>query len=240
MYRITIIQARTSNNILRQEQECFSERLRIPIEQIEPFNVLQSLPPISHLDEIDVLMIGGSGEYSAADDYDWMPELFDLVRACVQKKFPLFGSCWGHQIIARALGGSVIHDQSRAELGCGRIYLTDEGLRDSLMSQFPESFDANMGHHDRVDVLPADAIELARSDTQGNQMYRIGELPIYSTQFHSELDSLRETERLYEYREEYAKSYESEAAFQAVLDSLKETTEVDGLMKAFVDQFVVK
>ena len=236
--QLCLIQARTSPRILNQEQECFAERLEIRRQQITAYNVIESLPNPDELADFSAVMIGGSGEFSATEDFVWMTDLQSLVGRCQENRIPLFGSCWGHQIIARALGGNVIHDQSRSELGCGRIYLTEAGQVDPLMSQFPNCFDANMGHHDRVETLPPNALELARSDSQGNQMFRIIDRPIYGTQFHSELDSQREAERLIEYREQYADSYESDDAFQAVLDSLKKTTEVDGLMRAFVKTFV--
>ena len=237
--QLGLIQARTSTAILRQEQECFAERLNISLDQIQAYNVIEAIPGAQDLDAFDVLMIGGSGEFSAVNHYEWMPQLLELVTVCCQRAFPLFGSCWGHQIIARALGGTVIHDQERAELGCGRIFLTEAGRLDPIMMQFPNEFDANMGHHDRVATLPDNGIELARSESQGNQMFRIQNLPVYGTQFHSELDKQREAERLHEYREQYANSYSSEAEFQQVVDSLHETTEVDGLMRAFVDCYVL-
>ncbi|MEX0747909.1 MAG: gamma-glutamyl-gamma-aminobutyrate hydrolase family protein, partial [Rhodothermales bacterium] len=113
-----LIQARSTPDIEIQEQGCFLERCRIESEQIKPLNVLRDDIDERIFDEADALMIGGAGEYSAAEDYEWMPSVLDLVRAAHHRSFPTFGSCWGHQIIARALGGRVIHDTDLAELGC--------------------------------------------------------------------------------------------------------------------------
>jgi GMP synthase (glutamine-hydrolysing) len=235
--KIRLLQARTSPIILVQEQTCFMERLGIRSEQILATNVVDQPLSLKLLEEVDALMIGGSGEFPAMDEYHWMPMLLEMIQYCNEHSFPLFGSCWGHQVIARALGGRVEHVPALAELGCFDVMLTDEGINDPVLGQFPKQFAANMGHHDRVVELPSSAIELAISRTQGHQVFRIKDKPIYGTQFHSELDSQREKERLYEYREHYKKTIGDATQFQKILDSLRETTEVDQLMRTFVNVY---
>jgi GMP synthase (glutamine-hydrolysing) len=218
----------------RQEQTCFVERCRVRRSQIHAVNVTRTPLRPTLLDDVDAMMIGGAGEYSALDDTSWMPALLDLVRAAADRHLPTFGSCWGHQIIARAMGGRVVHDPDRAELGCGTVHLTQGGAQDPLFSSFPPSFNANMGHHDRVDTLPPQAIELAYNDSQRNQAFRLADAPIYGTQFHSELDAARERERLIAYRDYYRQDLPDEDDFQAVLNNLAETTEVDTLLHDFL------
>lgn len=153
-------------------------------------------------------------------------------------RMPVFGSCWGHQLIARALGGRVEHDSTLAELGCHRIILSGAGRKDPLLRSFPDSFLANMGHHDRVTKLPEAAVELARSETQPNEAFRIEDLPVYGTQFHSELNAHRERERLIRYRPYYMEQLGTKEEFEAVLASLAQTTEVDHLLADFVEMYV--
>ena len=236
---ILLIQARTSPAILQQEQECFIERCRIAPEQLHSINLPERVPTPDILYDVDALMIGGAGEFSATQTYSWMPPLLDLVRVATENSLPTFGSCWGHQIIARALGGTVIHDPEHAEMGCHWVELTEAGRRDELFGQFPQRFRTNMGHHDRVTHLPDSAIELARSDSQPNQAFRIAGKPVYGTQFHSELDARRERERLYEYRKHYPETGDDEA-FKKIIDGLAETTEVDNLLHLFLLTFVCK
>jgi GMP synthase (glutamine-hydrolysing) len=220
-----------------QEQQCFIERAQIHRDQLRYANVVRD--PISPglLDGMDAVMIGGAGEYSAYKDYEWMPSLLDTVRECIDRDIPLFGSCWGHQIIARAMGGEVIHDKERAEMGCGTIELTEAGMADELFGSYPATFVANMGHHDRVSVLPATAVELARSPTQGNQAFRLVDKPVYGTQFHSELDATRERERLIAYRHFYLATVPDEGDFWSIVENLQDTTEVDGLLNDFLETF---
>jgi GMP synthase (glutamine-hydrolysing) len=63
---------------------------------------------------------------------------------------------------------------------------------------------------------------------------------MYGTQFHSELDKRREAERLIKYRSYYVDQLHSEAVFQEVMDSLRETTDVDHLMYDFLRRFAVR
>ncbi|GIV61721.1 MAG: glutamine amidotransferase [Rhodothermaceae bacterium] len=237
--RVLLIQARGTRDIEEQEQACFLERCRLRPDQLVPVNVVRDRLHPGLLDGIDAVMIGGAGEFSATKDYPWMEDLLNLCRYLLAQGLPTFGSCWGHQILARAYGGTVIHDPERAEMGCGTVTLTEAGRRDPLFRNFPPSFRANMGHHDRVSVLPPGAIELARSDSQPNQAFRMAGQPIYGTQFHSELDAHRERERLIRYRDYYRNEMPDDVTFQRVLDSLAETTEVDHLLHDFLMTFAV-
>ena len=237
--RLLLIQAREEEDILLQEQMCFIERCNILPRQLHSINVIHEDLTDIDFSEFDAMMIGGSGAYSATEDYPWMPNLLFLVQQATTNSFPTFGSCWGHQIIARALGGTVKYDPERTEMGCHWIKLNTNGQSDYLFKDFPTRFKANMGHHDRVVSLPPEGVDLAFSDTQTHQAFRIRDKPIYGTQFHSELNAERERERLFVYRAHYTE-VETEDMFQDILDSLVDTSEVDGLLERFIHLFVVK
>ena len=223
-----------------QEQSCFLERARLRPEQLRVVNVARGDEPSpDQLNEVDTLFIGGAGKHSATQDYPWTEPLHDLVRHAVDRRLPTLGSCWGHQVIARALDGEVIHDPDRPELGCGWVQLTDAGAEDPLFGRFPARFRANMGHHDRVVELPPGTTELAEND-QPNQAFRLNDAPLYGTQFHSELDADRERERILVYREYYRSALPDEETVQRVLNNLADTTEVDNLLYDFLMTFIVR
>ncbi len=236
--RILLLQARDEAWIRQQEVTCFSERARVHPHQLIPVSVLRDSLSPDLLRNIDAVFIGGSGAYSVPLDYSWMPDALAFVRLVVDAGMPVFGSCWGHQLIARALGGTVIHDAARAELGCFDVELNDAGVADPLFARFPRHFRANQGHHDRVSQLPAGCISLAHSVTQPYQAFRVVGRPVYGTQFHSELDALRERERLIAYRHHYPEGGEDEA-FQRMLGGLADTTEVDDLLYHFLLRFTL-
>ncbi len=237
--RLLLIQARNTHAMEHQEQACFLERCRVRREQLRLLNVVHSPIHAEVLDGVNAVLIGGAGEYSALDDPPWMPDLLDLVRQAAAERIPTFGSCWGHQVIARAFGGTLVYDPGRAELGCGTVHLTEAGRIDPLFERFSASFKVNMGHHDRVKTLPPNAIELAYNDSQRNQAFRLKEAPVYGTQFHSELDAARERERLVAYREYYKEELPTEEDFQRVVNNLAKTTEVDALLHDFLVTFAI-
>lgn len=235
-----LIQARTEVDMLQQELDCFLERTRLDRDQIQTRNVITDRLDEESISGSDAVFIGGAGEFSAADEHNWMPGLLTLIQHISRSGIPLFGSCWGHQVIARALGGRVEHDPTKAEMGCLPVELTEEGTTDPLFSGFPRTFLANMGHHDRVTILPPGAVELARSASQPFQAFRISGRPIYGTQFHSELDATRERERLIRYQKFYLDEMPDAGALQGVIDALAETTEVDHLLHDFIRTFVYR
>ena len=236
--RVRLIQVRERPDVLREEVGTFLERCRLRPDQLLTTNALTEPLTPALLDGVDALMIGGAGAYSVAQTYAWTGALVDVVQACHDRVLPLFGSCWGHQFIARAFGGTVVHDPSRAEMGTHEVELTEAGGRDPLFADFPHWFPAQMGHQDRVSALPPGAVELARNATAPYQAFRLADRPIYGTQFHSELDVERERQRLVAYRAHYAEM-QHDGAFAATLDRLRETPEVDGLLYAFLCRFAV-
>lgn len=238
--RALLIQCRHDPHMEEQERSCFIERARLPSEQLLTVNVARGDEPTpSLIDDADALLIGGAGKFSSTQNYAWTDSLHALVQRAVDQRVPTMGSCWGHQVIVRALGGRVVHDPDRSELGCGWIELTEAGTQDPLFSRFSRRFRANMGHHDRVVELPPNTTELAQND-QPYQAFRVEGAPVYGTQFHSELDAKRERERILVYREYYREALPDEETVQRVLNNLAETTEVDTLLYDFLITFVAR
>lgn len=222
------------------------------IEELETFAKCCGLRPHEELMGIDVFntpligptfkgvnafIIGGSSSTAAYKDYEWTSALSNLVETCYKQEIPLFGSCWGHQFMARALGGTVIHDSARAEIGAKQVFCTEAAGLDPLFAALPFRFKANQGHHDRVSALPSEAIELAYSALAPYQAFRVRAKPIYGTQFHSELDRTTISERLTRYRSQYPETGD-DAQFQALLQSFEDTPEAATLLGRFIRLYV--
>lgn len=237
--RVRLIQVRIKPDILVEEHHSFLERCGLAPHQMVVTNAIQDPLTEDLLTDVDAVLIGGAGAYSVTKTYGWTPDLIRLIEVLYDRSMPLFGSCWGHQFIARALGGKVINDPKRAEMGCHAVHLTKKGQSDPLFKQFPTSFMANMGHQDRVAVMPNGAVELAYNATAPFQAFRFVDRPIYGTQFHSELNASAERKRLYAYRDHYP-AMQDDGTFQATLDTLAETTEVDGLLERFLKHYAVR
>ena len=170
------------------EVECFSRALRCERESISVFDLLGGVPSARELDAVDVVLLGGSGDYSVAKGGPWLPEALESMRRLYESSKPTFASCWGFQAMARAMGGEVVTDRDRAEVGTLWIELTPEGKRDPVFGPLGDRFQAQIGHEDIVTKLPEGATLLASSEGVQNEAFRFDGKPIYCTQFHPELD----------------------------------------------------
>jgi GMP synthase-like glutamine amidotransferase len=112
-----------------------------------------------------------------ADSLPWFEQLCTLVRTIYGKGSPqLYGGCFGCQIIAHALGGSVDKNPS------GLFYLKAEILKQ--VNQFdivlgenssqPEDFKVLVSHGDCVLRLPPNSVVIAKSETCDHEIYSCG------------------------------------------------------------------
>ena len=187
--RFLLLQIRDSDDPIRhQEVGCFAKALGCESEQIVPFDLLNSFPTQDQLEPFDAVLVGGSGNYSAASESTWLDSTLEGFRSLVQQRKPTFASCWGFQAIARALGGTCIHDPPHAELGTITLQLSEAGCCDQVFGDLDNPFLGIAGHEDHVITLPPDAQLLASSQLVKNQAFKVADAPVYCTQFHPELD----------------------------------------------------
>jgi len=232
--RFLLLQLRNADDpMLPQEQATFQSALDCDAEQISYWNLLDGRPPKELLAANDIVLIGGSGHYSAADEGEWLETSLDALRNLYELKKPTFASCWGFQAMARALGGRTISDLDRAELGTPAVQLTDSGKSDPIFSPSGETFPVFQGHQDRVAELPPGAIHLASSKTAPYQAFTFADRPIYATQFHPELSRDFYLERIRAYPEYVEKiTGQTFAEFESAVG---EATESRGLLDRFVE-----
>jgi GMP synthase (glutamine-hydrolysing) len=233
--RYLLLQIRNQDDPMRwQEVDCFAEALGCRRRQIRVFDLLSGVPRRGQLDPVDMVLLGGSGHYSAAGQGPWLDRALESMRRLCELDKPTFASCWGFQAMARALGGRVIHDPDRAELGTHQTQLTQAGIGDPIFGPLGKAFLAPMGHTDRVVDLPPGAIHLARSERVENQAFRLDGRPIYCTQFHPELSRKRLLERVQAYPEYIRIS--TGMSMQQFVDACQETPKANALLRRFVQQ----
>lgn len=187
--RILLLQARTAGDpILTHEFECFARAAGVAVDAFTCLNMVETTPDPSMLDGHDLVMVGGSGDYSVVKGgFDWHESLLAMMRAIVEAKIPMFASCFGFQSLVQALGGELVSDPDLAEIGTMEITLTEAGKQDALFGELPGMFHAQLGHNDSALVLPDDLILLAGSRRCPHQAVRHKSAPIVATQFHPEL-----------------------------------------------------
>lgn len=215
-----------------QEQVCFRELSGLGSPRLTAVNLVTD-PEISWADVAphDILLIGGAGSHTVTMEYDFTAPLAGVVRRWVAEGRPFLGSCWGHQFLAWALGGEVVTDHARSEVGTFDVHLTPEGRRDPLLAGFPDTFPVHLGHHDLVSELPPGMVELAYSELGRNQVIRVAGQPAYGTQFHCEMTSARMAERLRMYTDEYLAGDDDQGRIE---DILRPTPEAEGLLCRFL------
>jgi len=136
------------------------------------YNVFQTwqgeLPAAINNDEI--YLVPGSLD-SAYDDKPWIVALVQWIKQAYCCGAKLMGVCFGHQVIARALGGEVKAYPGGFGAGVRASRVMDE----EMMPYFPDGkMHLLYSHHDQVTVLPDGATRCATSDFCLNESYRIG------------------------------------------------------------------
>ncbi len=122
---------------------------------------------------------------STYDGDEWIAQSEDFLRRAADQDVPIYGVCFGHQLVAQAFGGKVEKCPRGWELGTVTLTLTPEGQSDSLFADIPTSFLAQMSHGDVVMSLPPGAVALAQNEHWPYQAFRLGD-QIWGTQFHPE------------------------------------------------------
>ncbi len=107
--------------------------------------------------------------------------LTDLVEAEV----PVLGICYGHQLLAHALGGGVGYHPHGLEVGTVEVERLSDGPEDELLGALPRRFVAHATHAQTVLSLPATAKRLARTPHDPNAAVRFGRRA-WGVQFHPE------------------------------------------------------
>lgn len=129
---------------------------------------------------------------SALSVYADQPEVARQVafaKRCAEAGVPVFGSCWGLQVMTVTLGGKVQKNTKGREIGIGRdITLTTAGRIHPLFAGKGPVFDALQVHGDEVHCLPPNAVVLASNAMSEVQamVVETEEVSFWGVQYHPE------------------------------------------------------
>ena len=140
--------------------------------------VHEEMPP--DLNACDAWLFTGS-KCGANDDSAWIRHAGELVRSLHAQRRPTVGICFGHQLIARTLGGRV---ERARDWGVG-VHTTQLLRQRPWMQPARHELSLLVSHQDQVVELPPDAVHLASHPFCPNDMYQIGQ-HIFTCQGHPE------------------------------------------------------
>ena len=100
---------------------------------------------------------------------------------------PLLGICYGHQLLADALGGRADDHPQGLELGTVTVDLLPAAADDPLFGGLPRRFPAQVVHRQSALRLPDGAVPLAANAWEPHQAFRVGDCA-WGVQFHPEFD----------------------------------------------------
>ncbi|MDO5504900.1 MAG: glutamine amidotransferase [Pseudoxanthomonas suwonensis] len=130
-----------------------------------------------------VLVTGSAA--MVTEQLDWSVATAAWLRQAVDRALPVFGICYGHQLLAHALGGEVGPNPAGRQMGTIEVTLTEAAADDVLFRGLPPRFRAQATHLQSVLVPPPDAVVLARADRDPCHAFRVGP-SAWGVQFHPE------------------------------------------------------
>lgn len=146
------------------------------LEDTEKFDVTEKEFP----ENPDAVLVTGS-RHAVYEDRDWIDPLLDKIEE-FSHSVPVMGVCFGHQAVARALGGEVQH-MGEYEIGYRQIRLGKSRIFDGMNSvEYPFST-----HEDEVVEIPENFRKTAESD-ESIHGFEHEQHHIYGIQFHPEFD----------------------------------------------------
>ena len=178
--------------------------------EYQSFCVIGGEMPAS-IDVCDGWLITGS-RHGVYDNLDWMFPLQDFIRELASTEISLIGVCFGHQIIAQALGGEVVKSDKGWGVGLHK-YRIDQVH--SWMVDESQQVGIYAFHQDQVVKLPDSALVFSSSDFCPYAGLSYGS-SIISLQAHPEFEADYETALL----EAYGGTVVPAEVAQLALDSM--------------------
>lgn len=158
----------------------------IPANDLQVVSVYQDepLPPARGVQGV---VVSGSSSM-VTDRAAWSERTAEWLRGAVADEVPVLGICYGHQLLAHALGGEVDYNPRGRHLGTVDVQLTADAKGDRLFGAFAEDLHVPVSHRQCVTKLPPNATLLAATPLDPHHAFRYGR-SAWGVQFHPEFDA---------------------------------------------------
>ena len=148
----------------------------------------EELPPPTLLGKFFSGVVLTGSPAMVSEHLPWMRSTEAWLRDLLRTSFPVLGICFGHQLIASALGGTVGDHPQGMELGTTEIQLHAAAQQDRLFGGLPMSFPVQATHAQSVLTPPDEAQVLAFNDYERFHALRFRP-GAWGVQFHPEIDA---------------------------------------------------
>jgi GMP synthase (glutamine-hydrolysing) len=196
----------------------------------ENISVTDVTDPNTELETPDGSKVIIMGSHSMVTDNEiWIQKLMDWVPSLIDKKIPVLGICFGHQLIAHAMRGEAGYHPKGVEIGTVPISLNDAGKSDRLFCELPSTFFGHVTHYQSALQLPHESQLLASSSHEAHHAFRIGEC-CWGVQFHPEFT----TDITHAYIDEQKETLLSNGfVINDIHKTVRETPEANSILQRF-------
>lgn len=167
--------------------EWFIQGMHIDKTLTKTYRVFEQLT-FPKLENIAGIIVTGSGAM-VTEKLDWSEATISWLKQLLDKDIPILGICYGHQLLAKALGGTVDWNPNGRQIGQVNVSLISGMQNDSLFTSLANSnsnclkFIAT--HQQSVTHLPDSVTVLGSTSLDPNHAFRY-ESHIWGLQFHPE------------------------------------------------------
>jgi len=139
--------------------------------------------PPAHKDVDGVIILGAAANIRQADELEWLQREMAWVKDFITTKRPIFGICFGCQMLAKLMGGDTFVGDNGREFSYTNVTLenSDPIFKPEILAKLPV-FQA----HRETYTLPTNATRLLSGDTYTEQAAKFGH-NLYGVQFHPEI-----------------------------------------------------
>ncbi|MCA9672464.1 MAG: glutamine amidotransferase [Myxococcales bacterium] len=157
-----------------------------PLSRTWAIDVYEGAPLPAPHEVLGVVLTGAAA--MVTDRADWSENTARWLRGAIESELPIFGICYGHQLVAHALGGRVGPNPRGREMGTVTVSLAASAHGEAPFAGVGSELCVQSSHVESVLEPPREARLLGGNETDPCQAMAIGER-CWTVQFHPEWDA---------------------------------------------------